>query len=226
MPPFEGRYALSPGGRGFINIYRSFTDQAIWPRGFPLDRVTDPGAVLSETDLHDAPIRVGVWQGLADGDPDVDAVYRLTVGTACRFRERDPIVLAPGTLCPFNSQNTAFCRPLFPLLYLPAHVSFRFTDILRGLVAQPILWLHGYHLGFTAATVFQERNPHDYLKDFESEIPCYLYPHVVIETVTGALRPGGSVADHLHQAYEALHRRGIVPAQELAVLSAWLEDVA
>lgn len=225
VPAFTGEFETSAAGLGFVNIYRAFTDQHIWPRGFPLDRVLNPAARLAPTASARQTAQVGIWQGLADGDPDVDAIYRLTNNTPCIFNKRAPLVLAPGTACPFNSQNTAFCRALFPLLYLPAFVTFRFTDILRGLVAQPILWKAGYTLGFTEATVLQERNPHDYLKDFESEIPCYLYPEKILEIVNAAVRAGQSVADNLQAAYEALRREGIVEDRELTLLADWLEDV-
>jgi hypothetical protein len=170
-------------------------------------------------------VKVGVWQGLADGDPDVDAIYRLTDNRPCYFRERDPLVLGRGTFAPFNSQNTLFFQELFPLLYLPAHVTFRFTDILRGLVAQPIMWEAGYQLGFTSATVVQERNPHDYLKDFESEIPCYLLAQKVVDVVSASVRKSVGISDNLFNAYEALLKKDIVRAEELGVLTAWLEDI-
>ena len=60
------------------------------------------------------------------------------------------MVLGTGTMSPFNTQNTLIRKELFALLYLPTYVTFRFTDILRGLVAQPIMWAAGYALGFTA----------------------------------------------------------------------------
>jgi hypothetical protein len=47
---------------------------------------------------------------------------------------------------------------------MPAYVTFRFTDILRASSLSRFLWQAGYHLGFTSATVIQERNPHDYLR--------------------------------------------------------------
>jgi hypothetical protein len=167
-----------------------------------------------------------VWQGLADSDPDVDAIYRLVDNTEVFFNKRAPIVLAEGTLCPFNSQNTAFRRELFPLLYLPAFVTFRFTDILRGLVAQPIMWAHGFRLGFTEATVIQERNPHDYVKDFESEIPCYLHPNRVIAAVTRVVDSTRTVSENLRSAYTELAKESIVSAQELELLNLWLADIA
>jgi hypothetical protein len=169
--------------------------------------------------------RVGVWQGLADGDPDVDAIYRLVVGAPCVFGQRDPVVLGPGTLSPWNSQNTAIRRELFPLLYLPVTVTFRFTDILRGLVAQPIMALAGYQLGFLSATVVQERNPHDFMADFESEVPMYTQCRRVIELVEASVSASCSLPRNLEAAYEALAQQGIVAPRELTTLRAWLDEL-
>jgi hypothetical protein len=225
FPAMDGQYLVSPENAGFVNIYKNFTQQHIWPRGFPLDLITSDKHVLDEETLKLKSVQIGIWQGLADGDPDVDAIYRLTNNTECYFNEHAPVVLEQGTLCPFNSQNTAIRRELFPLLYMPAYVTFRFTDILRGLVAQPIMWAHGYRLGFTKATVVQERNPHDYMRDFESEIPCYLHPNEVIKIVTEAINPNNSVATNLLKAYEALLEVDIVTAPEISLLKLWLQDL-
>lgn len=224
-PDFAGEYSTTPENLGFLNVYRLFTDQPLWPRGFPLNRITGEETLLREQELRQQESNVGIWQGLADGDPDVDAIYRLTNNTPCIFQRRDPVVFARGTLCPFNSQNTLFRREVFPLLYLPVHVTFRFTDILRGLVAQPILWAAGYQLGFFEATVYQDRNQHDYMKDFASEIPCYLYAEKVVDIVTGCVTSRYTMEDNLFNAYESLHRHQIVNKEELPLLTAWLKDI-
>ena len=226
FPAFEGTFAASPVDKGFVNIYKNFTSHHIWPRGYPLDLILDDTHNLKEADLIETMAKIGMWQGLADSDPDVDAIYRLIDNTEVFFDKRSPIVLAEGTLCPFNSQNTAVRQELFPLLYLPAFVTFRFTDILRGLVAQPIMWAHGYRLGFTEATVLQVRNPHDYMKDFESEIPCYLHPNHVVTAVTRAIDKGNTVSENLRRAYAELAKENIVTAQEIELLDLWLADVA
>jgi hypothetical protein len=225
FPGFDGAYFTSPAELGFINIYKFYTDMHIWPRGFPLQLINEARANVGPSDLQQRQVTVGVWQGLADGDPDVDAIYRLTDNRPCVFRQGPPVVLGKGTISPFNSQNTAFRRELFPLLYLPAHVTFRFTDILRGLVAQPIMWLYGWHLGVTQATVVQERNPHNYLKDFESEIPCYLKGAEVVECVASVASTSQSVGGNLYLAYRELVRAKIVPEQEMSIVEAWLKDI-
>ena len=226
FPEMEGTFATSPADKGFVNIYKNFTSHHIWPRGYPLDLILNTEHNLKEGDLTQETAKIGIWQGLADSDPDVDAIYRLIDNTEIFFDKRAPIVLAEGTLCPFNSQNTIVRRELFPLLYLPAYVTFRFTDILRGLVAQPILWTHGYRLGFTEATVLQVRNPHDYVKDFESEIPCYLHPNRVIAAVTRAIDKGNTVSENLRRAYAELAKENIVTAQEIELLYLWLADLS
>lgn len=220
FPAFEGSFTSSHEQLGWVNIYQHFTDQFIWPRGLPLRHIRDSKEKLQ---WAAAPLtqRIGIWQGLADEDPDVDAIYRLTSNTPCLFEDREPVVLTEGTVCPFNSQNTAIRKELFPLLFLPSFVTFRFTDILRGIVAQPILWKHGYKLGFTKATVVQKRNEHDYFKDFESEVPMYLHSEKALKLVADSLTDG-SVSDNLRQAYEALHKAGIVEERELTVLAEWL----
>ncbi|MFC1488315.1 STELLO glycosyltransferase family protein [Thermodesulfobacteriota bacterium] len=223
---YETEYLTTPPDLGFINIYRNYTKYHIWPRGFPLGRIMRKDAVINKKELLRKKTRVGIWQGLADGDPDVDAIYRLTINAPCYFKDKEPVVLDKGTLCPINSQNTIFpIKALFPLLYLPAFVSFRFTDILRGLVAQPIMWAAGYLLGFTTSTVIQERNPHDYMNDFELEIPCYLLTEKIIDIVSNAVRESLSVSDNLYESYIALQKADIVTKEELDLLSKWLKDI-
>jgi hypothetical protein len=225
IPEFDGSFLMTPPGMGFVNVYSYFTDQHIWPRGFPLNRVCDLAARLGSIPMQTAPARIGIWQGLADGDPDVDAVYRMTVNTPCFFDTKPPVVLNIGTVSPFNSQNTAFIRPVFPLLYLPASVSFRSTDIIRSLVAQPILWIAGYSLGFTRATVVQDRNEHHYLSDFESEIPCYLHAEKILNVVEGGVSSRFSIETNLVNAYESLIRHDLMPACEMDLLLAWVGDI-
>ncbi|MGE5107175.1 MAG: STELLO glycosyltransferase family protein [Sphingobacteriales bacterium] len=222
FPAMEGKYNAVKGETGFVNIYSHYTSKKIWPRGLPLRLINDttPLPVISNVDA-----KVGVWQGLADEDPDVDAIYRLTNGDYCYFEDKPPLILSKGTVCPFNSQNTLFVKELFPLLYLPSFVTFRFTDILRGIVAQPIMWLYNYSLGFTKATVVQKRNVHDYTRDFESEIPMYLHIETVLETAMATASSRFSISDNLMNIYMNLLKKNIITEKELQLLECWLKDV-
>jgi hypothetical protein len=127
----------APDKGGWVNIYRHFTDfKAIWPRGLPLDAIQQEGHIPGPTLA-----RCLVQQYLADEDPDVDAIYRLTGGPLLSFNAKAaPVILAGAgnpahaAWVPFNSQNTLFFREAFGLLYLPCFVSFRMTDIWRSFV--------------------------------------------------------------------------------------------
>jgi hypothetical protein len=221
FPSFDGTQDLVTY-EGFCNVYQLYTKAKIWPRGLPLSLIAKQFDL--ERSITSAYRQVGVWQGLANEDPDVDAIYRLTSDQPCYFEERAPLVLAAGAISPFNSQNTAIRKELFPLLFLPTYVTFRFTDILRGLIAQPIMWKYGYHLGFISATVVQKRNPHDYFKDFLSEIPMYQYTESAVSLTQSAIEGQSNLCDDLMSTYRTLERHGIVEEAELKVVSAWLNE--
>ena len=213
------------GGLGFVNVYQNFTTSPVWPRGLPLDKIRAPRGAFDQKNMVKEVNKIAIWQGLADLDPDVDAIYRLTSNKEVTFDKGDPIVLGKETWCPFNSQNTLFTSPqFFPLLYLPAFVTFRFTDILRGYVAQPILQAAGYRLGFTEATVYQDRNAHDLARDFADEIPFYLHAQRCMDISVESVSKEKSANENLFAAYDSLHKEGIVPDEELPLLEAWLED--
>ncbi len=223
FPDFEAQYDCITRDEGFVNIYQLFTKQKIWPRGLPLKLINTQFEL--EKSIEVKKCNVGIWQGLADEDPDVDAIYRLTNDEPCYFEEREPVVCSQGVISPFNTQNTIIRKELFVLMYLPTYVTFRFTDILRGLVAQPIMWLYGYQLGFINATVVQKRNPHDYMKDFISEIPMYEYCEKVMELVSNSISKSESIETNLYNAYKALLKEGIICELEMKMVETWLQDI-
>ncbi|MET3503648.1 hypothetical protein ABIC45_005285 [Mucilaginibacter rubeus] len=223
FPVFESEFDMIDGPAGFVNIYQYYTKQKIWPRGLPLDLINTDFQIEKFTSRQNC--NVGIWQGLADEDPDVDAIYRLTDNTPCYFDDKPPIVLNRGTVCPFNTQNTIIRKELFALLYLPTYVTFRFTDILRGLVAQPVMWLYGYQLGFINATVVQKRNLHNYMDDFTSEIPMYQHCNKIVDLVTTVISADNTVEVNLLNAYKALLENNIVCEKEIITLESWLADI-
>jgi hypothetical protein len=210
---------------GWINAYAYFSDLRIWPRGLPLDAVQSEAPPMEQlsSELFDCPVQ----QGLADDNPDVDAIYRLVLPLPVQFRSDRRIALASGAWCPFNSQNTTWWADAFPLLYLPAYCSFRMTDIWRSFVAQRIAWANDWAVLFTEATVWQERNDHNLLRDFQDEIPGYLHNRrigEVLEELT--ITPGvEQIPDNLRTCYEALIRLGVIKAEESKLLDAWLADL-
>jgi hypothetical protein len=215
-------------GRSWVNVYRAFTDEHIWPRGFPLERLTEAGgAPVVDLDTSAAEVYAPIQQGLADLAPDVDAVWRLTLDREFYFRPGPSLYLPPGAWCPFNSQTTWWWPVAYPLLYLPTHCSFRMTDIWRGFIAQRLLWELGHGLVFHGPEVIQQRNQHNLLRDFKDEVPGYLNNARLVQRLEDLrLAAGaGAVGDNLIRCYEDLVAGGLFPADELPLVRAWVEDV-
>lgn len=209
---------------GWVNTYAAFADGLIWPRGLPLEEVRRPAPEFAAlpTERVDCPIQ----QGLADEDPDVDAIYRLLLPLPARFRHEPPLALR-GAWCPFNSQNTTWRRKAFPLMYLPAHCSWRVCDIWRSFVAQRIAYLNGWGVLFHGATVFQERNEHDLMRDFAEEVPGYLHNAAIRRELEALDLPAGgeTIPAAMRTCYARLAELELVGAAELPLLEAWLLDL-
>ncbi len=212
-----------PGG-GWYNIYKNFSDEFIWPRGFPLDRVRQ--GAMATADLAVQSCSSPIQQGLVNGSPDVDALWRIVFDRDFVFscRQGLSVLLSPGNWCPFNTQNTWFWPDAYPLLYIPSHCSFRMCDIWKGLVAQRCLWETGRGVIFHAPDVVQERNSHNILNDFEHEVPGYLHNARIAELLE-EVTLSGSMGDCLHRCYEALVLAGIFPGEEMTLVESWLEDL-
>ena len=219
--------AQAAAPRVWMNVYRAFSNENIWPRGLPLDKVNDPAAAAHDPATPLADFYCPIQQGLADNAPDVDAVWRLILERPFNFRRGPSVWLPPGTWCPFNSQTTWWWPEVYPLLYLPSYCSFRMTDIWRSFVAQRCLWELGHGMVFHAAEADQDRNPHNLMRDFKDEISGYTQNDAIVARLSDLSLNAGrdAVADNLVTCYEALTAAGFFPADELPLVRGWVEDM-
>lgn len=212
-------------GPRWCNVFRQFTPKHIWPRGFPLNQIrAQSKARPGKPTTLVSPIQ----QGLVDGNPDVDAIWRLVLETPFCFNAGPSIALKPGVWCPFNSQSTWWWPLAYPLLYLPSHCTFRMTDIWRSFVAQRCLWECNAALTFHAPEVVQQRNVHDLMRDFRDEVPGYLENDRICRILEDLSLASGpeAVGENLLHCYAALVKEQIFPKRELTLVKAWLRDLA
>ena len=205
----------------WVNVYRAFTDETIWPRGFSLAHILDE-RTFARTEGYMGWVDAPIQQALADGAPDVDAVWRLTMDQPFAFERGSSVVLQAGSWCPFNSQSTWWWPEAYPLMYLPSGCPIRMTDIWRSFVAQRCLWEMGHGVVFHATEVFQDRNPHDLMVDFGQETPGYLQNETIVQTLAD-LTLTGDVASNMLRCYDALVADEVFPKSELLLVNAWLE---
>jgi hypothetical protein len=203
----------------FVNICTLYTKKPkkIWPRGFPLELITTENKL--EMTVSQARIKPGVIQTLADNDPDVDAIYRLVSSKPVKFYKDFDVILAPGTFTPFNSQSTFWNKETFSFMYFPMYVGWRFADILRGYITQKLLWDIDSVLGYSSPIVYQERNPHNYMVDFNQELVLYNSIMPTINTIKSLNKP--SIVD----IYTELYKAGIVKREEIRALKLWLKSI-
>ena len=208
---------------GWVNAYQYFSERFIYPRGLPLCHARDVGPPVGALATAACPIQ----QGLADNDPDVDAVYRMLFPLPFQFDEgKGAVLLRGGAWCPFNSQNTTFFKGVFPLMYLPAWCSFRMTDIWRSFVAQRVMQALGQGIVFHGATVWQERNAHDLQQDFMDELPGYANnARIRDKLIAIPLGPQVPMRTMMEMCYEVLIRHGWVGSAEEKLLQAWFDDL-
>jgi hypothetical protein len=147
----------------------------------------------------------------------------MTQKLPINFQENEPLILGEGSWCPFNSQNTVWKKEAFPLLYLPSYCSFRMTDIWRSLIAQRIAWTCGWNILFHSADVWQERNEHKLLKDFEDEIPGYLNNSKICRMLENLDLKSGvrNICENLFRCYAIMVQNGWIESQEQNILESW-----
>ena len=198
------------GGESF-NPYLFFAENSgIWPRGYPLRLVSSARWHLENEQTiveSNKNLNIDILQTLVNLEPDVDAIYRLTVSDAIQNFSISKSILNinPPILTPGNTQSTIWLnKKKFKYLYTPRWVSFRFCDILKMYIAQK-----NSHLSYAGFWTEQIRNPHDYLEDFESEISCYLHTEMVIKYLNNSNKT------KLSEIYSDLTKLGVANESEV-----------
>lgn len=222
-PTYGSSSSYAYSYKGFLNVLNLINhspNKFIWSRGMPLEDIKNINPnikLISSTDT------VKIWQGLIDGNPDVDAIFRMTTDYKDFVFSGENILLTKGTVTPFNSQNTIFEEEAFPLLYLPTSVNMRVADILRGIIAQPILWSKGYNLGFCFSTVFHKRHDHNLVEDFNQEIFYYKHIKEIYKIAQKMVNKKLSMVDNLLSCYSELVARYYIPKSEIDFLLKWVK---
>lgn len=140
-------------------------DNYVWHRGYPIEYLQKRHA---NEYLGRAVKRCLVQAMLWDGDPDIDAMARLTHKPCVRYND---ITRPYGStqLAPFNSQNTFLHRSVMPFYAVLPYVG-RMDDIWGAYIMQSHF---PNSVIYDVATVYQDRNAQDLITNLENEIIGY-----------------------------------------------------
>lgn len=148
----------------FFDPFSVTNQKDLWHRGFPIENLD----IKNNIDLVGTEkIKVLVQADFWDGDPDIDAICRLTKKPLVKFNKFDPFTTFNNA--PFNTQNTFLHRSVFPHFSVWPYIG-RMDDI----------WASYYfrqkfpkNIVYCPASVYQERNPQDLVKNLENECIGY-----------------------------------------------------
>jgi hypothetical protein len=213
---------------GVINPYAHFGQPTIWPRGFPLSAINkrlynDYVSMLRPTSI--------IQQSVVNGDPDVDAIFRLTKTLDykridIKFDDSSPTVRIPlYKITPFNSQNTLFHYKAFWALYLPSTVSFRLTDIWRSYWCQRLIWMLDSTVSFLGPNAYQLRNSHSYLSDYKQEKEMYLKTEDLIKLLYSWKCPFKKFYSCVIDLSEQMATNNFWDKKEVESIKNWLKDL-
>ena len=201
-----------------------------WPRGLPLDDIKVPNC--SDTPLHTVNLKassIGVLQSLADYQPDVDAIFRLTMPVPFFFnrpKENKHLMIPRGHFTPYNAQATLHFRAGFFGLFLPITVSGRVTDIWRSYIAQRLFWDVGLQLGFIARPlVVQDRNMHSNIGDLGSEWDIYMKSKQMLDFLGHWEGKGKTIVERTEELWVALYERQYVELHDVELVQLWLQSL-
>ena len=201
-----------------------------WPRGMPLNYIKDPEC--SSTPLKDVKVpskSFGVLQSLADYQPDVDAIYRITMPVPIWFKrskETKPLMIPSGVLTPYNAQATLHFKSAFFALLLPVTVHGRVSDIWRSYIAQRLFWDVGLQFGFIyRPLVVQDRNDHSNLGDLKAEQDLYMKSEQLVEFLGEWKGRGTTLVERMEQLWIALYEREYIDLKDVELMQLWVQSL-
>jgi hypothetical protein len=150
---------------GFFEPLSITNRNDLWHRGYPLEFLNNKNEVEYKGKIKR---KVLVQADLWDGDPDIDAITRITKKPIVKFSEiKEPY--CSNQISPFNSQNTFVSRQV-----LKYYMMIPFVGRMDDIWASYILQLHFPNsVIYNKATVYQNRNEQDLIKNLENEIIGY-----------------------------------------------------
>lgn len=139
-------------------------DNYLWHRGYPIQLLSDRSNIEYKGKTKR---KVLVQADLWDGDPDIDAIARLSFRPIIKYDISDPF--CSDVISPFNSQNTFLAREVIPFYSVLPFIG-RMDDIWGSYIMQ---YYFPNSVIYNKASVYQDRNTQDLIKNLKDEIIGY-----------------------------------------------------
>ena len=136
----------------------------LWHRGYPIEDLPYKNNIeYKGKTKRKVLIQADFW----DGDPDIDAICRLSKKPIVKFDKFNPF--CSNQIAPFNSQNTFLHRSVIPYYAVLPYIG-RMDDIWGSYILQ---YYFPNSVIYNQATVYQDRNLQDLITNLENETIGY-----------------------------------------------------
>ncbi len=188
----------SSGWFNICDLLEKSPNQTIYPRGFPYHKRDKDVQIQERRATGYVAVNAGLWIH----DPDVDAVTRLHEDVKTTRLNRDPILLAPQTKSPINSQNTALISDAIAAYYFvlmgeTVHGSKidRYGDIFSGYFLRKCVEHMGHYVGVGSPVATHKRNRHNLLEDLRQELWGMILTQSLVEMLDQIKLQGNTYAE-------------------------------
>ena len=194
-----------------------------WARGFPLDLLQNNATYGTVAFKEDIPLsQVGVIQFLADNNPDIDAIHRITKPLPMNFQSSSAVLVPKHSFAPYNAQATIHSKLAFWGLLLPGTVTGRVSDIWRSYFAQCIFADTELRLVFAPPKIHQFRNEHNNLGDLNAEQDLYNKAGELIAYLSSWTSSETRLAERFEHLYIGLYEHGYIELEDVTRAQFWL----
>ncbi|KAL2634303.1 hypothetical protein R1flu_005782 [Riccia fluitans] len=213
--------------RKVVNPFIHFGQKSVWPRGFPLESVSEIAPEVWYAEVSSG--KQYIQQSLANGLPDVDSIFYYTrksqsVELNIQFDSHAPsIVLPQGHMAPVNALNTLFHQTAFWALLLPVSVGAKTSDIVRGYWGQRLLWEVGGMLGVYPPLIQRKDSLEPPL--FELEKDLYAKVDKLIPFLLRWRSNKSTLFQRILHLSHSMVEEGFWTVQDLHMTEAWLQDL-
>lgn len=138
----------------------------LWHRGYPIQLLKNKNKLNY---IGKKRIKVLVQADLWNGNPDIDAIARISFNDPYIIFKNFKYPFAFNKISPFNSQNTFLSREVIPYYCCFPFIG-RMDDIWGSYILQK--YFPGCVI-YNRSSVYQKRNPHNIVKDLENEFYGY-----------------------------------------------------
>lgn len=156
----------------------------MYPRGFPMPFLWQNATVVKKAKQLINPSRIGLFQGISLGDPDIDGRTRIVYPQRLPLKTiREKNYCLKNVWSPYNTQNTVYTKVLFPLMLMWPFAE-RMDDIFHSFVLQKVLFNNDMYVHVGDAINRQDRGARTnrtnvYKDDFLPEVEGYIHGHEV-----------------------------------------------